>query len=50
MIDFTNYKPQIIRYECSTLSKEDNQACIDLLYKQGYYFFDEGTDIIAILN
>lgn len=50
MIDFTKYKPQIVRYECSTLSKNDNQACIDLLCKQGYHFFDESTDIIAVLN
>jgi len=49
MIDFTRYKPRIIRYECSTLSPEDNQSCIDLLTAQGYYFFDEGNDIIAVL-
>ena len=50
MIDFEKYKPQIIRYECCTLSADDNQACIDLLFKQGYQFFDEGNDIIAVLK
>jgi FkbM family methyltransferase len=50
MIDFKKHKPKIIRYECSTLSKSDNQACIDLLFNNGYQFFDEGNDIIAILK
>jgi FkbM family methyltransferase len=49
MLDFNQYKPKIIRYECCTLSVDDNQACIDLLAKQGYQFFDEGNDIIALL-
>ncbi len=43
-------KPEIIRYECSVFSQQDNQACIDLLAQQGYQFFDEGNDIIAVLN
>ncbi len=50
MIDFNKMKPAIIRYECSVLSEQDNQACIDLLTQQGYRFFDEGNDIIAVLN
>lgn len=50
MIDFNNIKPAIIRYECSVISKSDNQACIELLSRQGYHFFDEGNDIIAVLD
>ena len=50
MIDFNTMKPEIIRYECSVFSQQDNQACIDLLAQQGYQFFDEGNDIIAVLN
>ncbi len=50
MIDFNKLKPEIIRYECSVFSKQDNQSCIDLLAQQGYRFFDEGNDIIALLN
>lgn len=48
MIDFEKYKPHIIRYECCTLSKLDNQACIEMLFQNGYKFFDEGTDMIAV--
>ncbi|MGB5451569.1 MAG: FkbM family methyltransferase [Sedimenticolaceae bacterium] len=50
MIDFTQYRPRIIRYECSTLSEEDNRGCIELLFQQGYKFYDEGNDLIAILS
>ncbi len=50
MIDFNHYKPKIIRYECCTLSAEDNLACVELLARQGYQFFDEGNDMIALLT
>ncbi|MDA3972325.1 MAG: FkbM family methyltransferase [Desulfobulbaceae bacterium] len=49
MVDFKTIKPRIIRYECSVMSKADNQACVELLSSHGYQFFDEGNDIIAVL-
>ena len=48
MIDFNKIKPQIIRYESNLLPKIDNKLCIELLHQNGYTFFDEGNDIIAI--
>ena len=50
MIDFEKFKPKIIRYECAALSQEDNKACIERLFSHGYKFFDEGNDIIAVLE
>ena len=50
MLDFKKYRPQIIRYEYNLLSKNDNLACIELLNKYGYKFFEDGNNIIALFE
>jgi FkbM family methyltransferase len=50
MIDFKKFKPKIIRYECCNLSENDHQKCIELLADQGYAFFAERNDMIAVIE
>jgi FkbM family methyltransferase len=47
-LDFSRWKPQVIRYECASLSPADNLACIELLIDQGYQLLDDKNDIIAV--
>jgi len=47
-LDFTRWKPRVIRYECATLSPADNRACIELLIEQGYQLLDDRNDVIAV--
>ncbi|AXO81593.1 FkbM family methyltransferase [Olleya aquimaris] len=48
MFDFSNFKPNIIKYESVNLSSRDFKESVKLLKSKGYYVFKEMNDNIAI--
>jgi len=48
MIDFNTLSPDIIRFEYVNLSKQDCKAAKQILKKNGYLYFRQDGDIIAI--
>lgn len=47
-IDFSSINPAIIRFEIDHLSQQDLSACLGTLAEQGYRFFPENKDMIAL--
>ncbi|HEY8943209.1 MAG TPA: FkbM family methyltransferase [Polyangiaceae bacterium] len=50
LLPFERIKPQIIHFEHSMLSADDQRACLELLTKQGYSLAKVAVDTIACLN
>jgi FkbM family methyltransferase len=50
MIDFSQVKPKLIKFESVHLSLEKKLSTVDLLKSQGYKIIDEGTDMIALVE
>lgn len=48
MMDFSIINPSMIKYEFVNLNHRDNNNLSLLLRKEGYYFFNEAEDTIAI--
>jgi len=46
-IDFTTFRPAILRFEYRHMPSRDADACLELLASQGYRFLIEPKDIIA---
>lgn len=48
-MDFARVRPRILRFEYRHMSSADADACLALLYENGYRFIVESRDIIAHL-
>lgn len=49
MIDFSQWKPRLIKYEHINLASLDKASVERLLRAQGYYLFEEKSDTVAVL-
>ena len=50
MIDFSQVKPKLIKFESVHLSSEKKLSAVNLLKSQGYKIIDERTDMVAFLE
>lgn len=50
MIDFSQVKPKLIKFESVHLSSEKKLSTVNLLKSQGYKIIDERRDMVALLE
>ena len=50
MINFSQVKPKLIKFESVHLSSEKKLSTVNLLKSQGYKIIDERRDIVALLE
>ena len=50
MIDFSKFKPSLIKYENQHLNEQDKKLAMSILSAAGYHLFNEGRDSIGYLK